>query len=80
MSGTVTDNIVQWQGVRGGVLQTVHCAVYHTWVQILFEIFKKKSVCSSLPGVPDGQGLHYCDYSIGQKSSFKPSGSISSSV
>lgn len=38
----MTDDIVQWQGVRGGVLQTVHCAVYHTWVQILFEIFKKK--------------------------------------
>lgn len=35
-------------------------------VLILFEIFKiLLSICCSLPGVIDGQGLRFGDYSIG---------------
>lgn len=39
---------------------------WQTWVQILFEVFQNTlSICYSLPVVPDGRGLRFCDYSIG---------------
>ena len=47
----------------------------HTWVQLLFQIISSHlSVCFSLPGVPDGLGLHCWNFYICcvRKAQFSP--------